>query len=177
MSRMSRVLPVFAIMAAASLAACGDRAGPNEAADAATGESTLAEDAVVPIQPGMWEHVTTVTGAQIPGAPPEMMQALIGQPTTVSSCVTKEQLAEGPEALFNQSDGQCVYEEFTMADGTMEVTGTCTNPQAPGPLTLTGSGTYDDTSYMARTAVTMAMPGGGELRIESDTAGRRTGDC
>lgn len=175
MSRMPRIVPVFAVVAAASLAACGDRS-ETEAADAAAPAAAPAASASVPVQPGMWEHVTTVTSADIPGAPPEMMSALIGQPTTISSCITQAELAEGPEALFSQGAGECRYTEFTMAGGTMTVAGTCNPPQAPGPMTLSATGTYTETSYATRSAVTMAVPGG-EMRIESDTAGRRTGDC
>ncbi len=148
MTRVLRLLPVACLLAAPAMAQ--------------------------EIQPGMWENTSTMTGAEIPGAPPEMLSALLGQANTMSSCLTQEQLDEGPEALFNQSDGQCVFDEFSMQGGRISFTGSCSGAQGAGTVALTG--TYTATSYETESVITGATPGG-QMRMTVAGSGRRTGDC
>ena len=126
------------------------------------------------LQPGMWEHSSTMTSAEIPGAPPEMMSAMLGQTNTTSSCITQEQLDQGAEALFNQSNGQCTYSEFSMESGHVSVAGTCNSPQ--GSANIAATGTYTSTTYESESTITASTPGG-EMRMEVEGSGRRTGDC
>lgn len=148
MIRILRVLPLAALCAAPAMA------------------QTL--------QPGIWEHTNTMTSAEIPGAPPEMMAALLGQTTTTSSCITQEQLDQGAQALFDQSNGQCDFSEFSMEGGRLHMVGSCAGPQ--GSANITANGTYTATTYESESMVTAATPGG-EMRIEATASGRRTGDC
>ena len=128
------------------------------------------------MQPGMWEITSTVTSIEMPGAPPEMAAAMAGQVTTLSQCVTAEQLANGPEAMFAQSDGQCEFSEFSMQGGQVKLVGACAAPGGQGQMTMATTGTYTATTYETEGTVEMAMPGGG-MKIQAAGAGRRTGDC
>ena len=128
------------------------------------------------LRPGMWEHTSTVTSMEMPGAPAGMGAAMAGQTTTISSCLTAEQLAEGPEALFNQSQGQCAYDNFEMGGGVVAASGACSAPGGQGAMTMVSSGTYTATTYEAKSTISMTMPGG-EMKIQAESSGRRTGDC
>jgi hypothetical protein len=128
------------------------------------------------LTPGMWEHSSTVKSMEMPGAPAGMAAGMTGQTTVTSSCLTAEQLAEGPEALFNQSEGQCSYDNFEMGGGRVAITGSCAAPGGQGNLQMVASGTYTDTTYESQSTISMAMPGG-EMKIEAEGSGRRTGDC
>lgn len=173
-----RALIMSAPLAAAlALAACGDgdEAAPGGAETAETA-TAAGGDASAEIQPGMWETTSTVTGVELPGAPPEMTAALIGQVSTASACVTAEQLANAPETMFAQSGQQCSFETFSLQGGRIEAAGTCAGQGGQAGAALTGTGTYTATTYEATTRIQMPTPGG-EMTIEADAVGRRTGDC
>lgn len=128
------------------------------------------------LDPGMWEHTSTITSAEMPSMPPDMASAMIGQETVTNACVTAEQLAQGPQALFDQTGGQCSYSTLTMSGGELSMSGSCSAPGGGGQMTMTATGTYTRTSYESQSTVSMGMPGG-EMKIEATGSGRRTGDC
>lgn len=148
------------------LAACG--------ADDAT-ESGVEIDFDPAAHAGLWEQTSTITNAEMPGAPPDVAATMNGQVTTTSYCVTAEDLAASPATLFNLR-AECDYDIFRMRDGRVEAAGSCAAPGGQGRMTLNGSGTYSATDYHATSLMSMTFPGG-EMRIEADTAGRRIGDC
>lgn len=161
-----RPLAAFASFAVLMLAACGaeEPAGP--------GVEVEFDPA---LYAGMWEQTSTITNAEMPGAPPDVAATMHGQVTTTSYCVTAEDMAERPATLFNLR-AECAYDTFTMRDGRIEAAGSCAGPGGQGRMTLSGSGAYSATDYHATSLISMNFPGG-EMRIEADTTGRRIGDC
>ena len=100
-----------------ALAACGKS---EEKAGKQTPEQVAKEMSSLKMRPGQWEATQEIVSASAPGMPAEMMKQMVGNKTTVSSCVTPEQ-TEKPSADFlaGQKNSDCTYENFSMENGRM----------------------------------------------------------
>jgi len=140
----------------------------------------------VSLQPGQWETTVQFTTIDMPGAPPgaaEAMRAMMGQPQTRSSCLTPEQAANPAGSIAAPGGGDnagCQFEPNPFANGTINLRGTCTNPQR-GNLQMTMTGNYTATTMEATVNQTMSAPpntpGPQSIRLEGRMTARRTGDC
>jgi hypothetical protein len=140
----------------------------------------------VTLQPGQWETTVQFTTIDMPGAPPgaaEAMRAMLGQPQTRSSCMTAEQAANPTGTIASPEGAQangCQFEPNGFAGGTINVRGTCSNPQR-GNLQMTMTGNYTATTMEATINQTMSAPpntpGPQSIRLEGRLTARRTGDC
>ena len=131
------------------------------------------------IEPGNWESVGQLEDIRTgPGAPPGMgdiMRAALGEDgITSQTCVTQEQIDQGPETMFNQTGGDCSYSEFSMADGVLHAVAACRGPQ--GDLVMTTNGTYTSTAY-STTMVMESDMGMGPMTMTFAVEGRRLGAC
>lgn len=139
----------------------------------------------VSLQPGQWESTVQFTTIDMPGAPPEMaqaMRAMLGQPQTRSSCMSAEEAANPSSRFASPEVGNsgCTFEPNGFANGTINVRGTCSNPQR-GNLQMTMTGNYTATTMEATINQTMTAPpntpGPQSIRLEGRMTARRTGDC
>lgn len=131
------------------------------------------------IQPGNWEAVGQLQDLQMgPGAPPGMadiMRSALGENgTTTQTCVTQEQIDQGPQTMFDQTDGDCSYSEFSMEDGVLHAVAQCTGPQ--GDMAMVTDGTYTATAYSTTMRMESDM-GMGPMTMVFTVEGRRTGPC
>lgn len=167
------------ILAAALLAAagCGERqeAGRNMSAN-----EVAAELRNVQIQPGLWEATSRVVDVSAPNLPVQLRDQMIARPATSRrNCITPEQAAR-PDANFfmSQAQANCSYRDFSMRNGRLQGTMSCTGGGMPGTMTTTMAGAYGPASYdMTMRMQTTGMPQGADMTIEARTTGRRVGDC
>ena len=163
-----------------ALAACGqseDKAGEQAPGGKQTPEQVAQEMSAIKMRPGQWEATQEIISASAPGMPPEAMQQMVGNKTTVSSCVTPEQ-AEKPSANFlsGQKNSNCTYEDFSMENGRMTGTMTCSGGGMPGKAVMKIAGDYSPLAYQMD--MEMNVGGGGmDMVVKARTTGRRTGEC
>ena len=157
-----------------ALAACGsaDKKGEQSAEDVAR------EMAALKMRPGQWEATNEVLSATAPGIPAEALRGMIGNKTSVQNCVTPEQ-AEKPSANFlaGQKDSDCTYQDFSMDDGRMTGTMSCTVPGMAGKTVMKMDGKYSPVAYDMNMDMEVSMPGGAKMNVKARTTGRRTGEC
>lgn len=166
----------FALAGALILAGCGDQAPQGRDMSA---EEVASELSGLQIQPGLWETSSEIVSADAPGMPREMLAGMRGQRNATRHCITPEQAAR-PDANFlaQQEQGNCTYRDFSMADGRMRGTMTCGADGSEGQMTMAMDGDYGPERYdLTMDMTTAGLPGGGEMRIEARTSGRRIGDC
>ena len=158
-----------------ALTACGQS---EEKAGKQTPEQVAKEMAALKMRPGQWEATQEILSATAPGMPPEVVRQMVGGKTTVSNCVTPEQ-AEKPSASFlaGQKGSDCTYENFSMDNGRMTGTMTCSGGTIPGKMVMKVQGDYSPLAYQMDMETNMAMPGGAEMVVKARTTGRRTGEC
>ena len=142
-------------------------------------EMAAAADRIDKPKPGRWEVDAEVLELQIPGMPPEMASMM--EPNFAAMfggqayCMTEEEAEAGPEALWEDTSGQCEWEKFEVGNGRSESIANCTDPNG-GSVRVEMTGTYSDDAYSATNTMTLSMPGGdGLVKVKVD--GRHAGAC
>ncbi len=159
-----------------ALAACGqgEEKGRKQSA-----QEVAKEMAALKMEPGQWQVTNEILSATAPGLPEAAVKQMVGQKTTVSNCVTPEQAAK-PSANFlaAQKNSNCSYRNFSMEDGRMTGTMTCSGGQVPGEMEMKMAGEYSARSYDMNTDMdAKGMPGGMTMTIKARTSGRKVGEC
>lgn len=171
--------------AAAALAACGskDEAGGNASAVAATNaaapSNTATANASTPsasagapaqggglsLEPGLYEVKATIGAGGANGT------------HKATNCLTREEVAKANAGLFTDKENKsCTQDGFTVANGRIQGTMTCSGGDIPGKATVTMSGTYSSTAYDMDQK--MAIDAGGmKMNVETHISGRRVGEC
>lgn len=129
--------------------------------------------AATPIQPGKWTTTVTILDMTMANGPPGLGVILRGHPTSMSSCITPAQAAQGPHAAVERSGGNCRYTSFSMAAGRIQSTMVCN--QGGGAMTMRATGTYTPTSMSME--ATGRSTGPNAMTMRSRTVSRRTGGC
>lgn len=124
------------------------------------------------IQPGKWENRVEILDVQLKGAPPGIAAAMKGRPVVVTSCVTPQQAASGPQAAMN-ADKSCRFVRYSAAGGKIASELVCARPG--GTMRVVSQGTYTPTSYAV--SGTGVMSGRMSMTMKSLTTGRRLGGC
>jgi hypothetical protein len=157
-----------------ALAACGSAEKKGEQ----SAEEVAKEMSALKMRPGQWEATNEVISATAPGIPADALRAMVGNKTTASNCVTPEQ-AEKPSANFlaGQKGSDCTYQDFSMDDGRMTGTMSCTVPGMPGKTVMKMNGKYSPVAYDMNMDMEVAIPGGAKMNVKARTTGRRTGEC
>lgn len=161
-----------------ALAACGP-AEQKEAGRDMTPDEVAAELAGVQIEPGLWESSAEVVEVEAPGMPPELVEQMKGPRTTSRNCISPEQ-ARRPDANFlaAQQESDCSYRDFSMRDGRMSGTMTCTGGAGEGEMEMRMEGEYGPRSYdMTMTMAGEGMGEGAQMTMRVRTQARRIGDC
>jgi Tfp pilus assembly protein PilP len=158
-----------------ALAACGKS---EEKAGKQTPEQVAKEMGSLKMRPGQWEATQEILSATAPGMPAEAMRQMVGNKTTVSSCVTPEQ-ADKPSANFlaGQKNNNCTYEDFSMENGRMTGTMTCSGGGVPGKVVMKVAGDYSPLAYQMDMDMNIAAAPGMNMVVKARTVGRRTGEC
>lgn len=163
-------------LALLSLAGCSE---PEEKSGQMSAEQVAQEMSKMKMEPGQWEATNQILSASAPGVPPEALRQLVGQSNTVSNCVTPEETSR-PSASFlaGQKNSDCTYQDFSLDNGKMTGTISCTGGALPGTLVMKMNGDYGPRSYAMNMDMTAAnMPGGITMDIKAKTTARRVGEC
>ncbi|OYY75624.1 MAG: hypothetical protein B7Y43_18760 [Sphingomonas sp. 28-62-20] len=124
------------------------------------------------ILPGKWENRVEIIDVKMPGGPPGVAAAMRGRPTTVTSCITPQQAAMGPQAALN-ADKACRFLRYSAQGGRIASELVCTRPS--GTMRMTSQGSYTPTSYAV--TGTGVMTGKMRMTMTTKTTGRRIGGC
>lgn len=126
------------------------------------------------IQAGQWESTSQITSVEGEGLPPGMADMMTSQVQTTSYCMTQAEIDDNPQAMFDQSDGQCQYTDFNMGGGRLDATAVCNTPQ--GSMQMEMSGTYTATTFQSENRMVMNTPMG-NITMTAKSSGKRTGAC
>lgn len=126
------------------------------------------------IQAGEWESTSQIMTVEGEGLPPGMADMMTSQVHTTSHCITQEEIDDSPQAMFDQSEGQCQYTDFNMGGGKLDATAVCNTPQ--GSMQMEMTGTYTSTTYESRNKMVMNTPVGA-ITMNAKASGKRTGAC
>jgi len=131
--------------------------------------------AAVKLQPGQWETTVEVTNLSMsdksPAAP-----GIIGKKTTVSNCITPEQVEKPEAALFTGGSSNCKYDNLYMSDGRLSSSMTCTQPGRSGNSSSMVDGSYTATTFDA-TVETQTYSGSHDFKMDAKVSGHRIGEC
>lgn len=139
----------------------------------------LAATSALAIEPGEWTTSTRMTDIQLPADMPAEMGAMMRRMmmenvTTASSCITQEQIDNAPQQMFRETQGECDYSHFEMANGVLDAAAQCRSDQGNMDMTMTGS--YTDTTYAMEMHMVLDGPMG-QMQMTAHTDGQRTGPC
>lgn len=130
--------------------------------------------------PGEWETTSQLVAMDVPGVPPEVLKANLGQVNRFKSCMTAE-MAKEPDANFftnNSGTTSCKNERFDMSGGRLQAAMVCTDRNVPGQMRMTVDGRYTPDSYEATSTMERSDgPEGSNMKMTAKTSGRRTGAC
>ncbi len=144
----------------------------------AAGALALATSAAA-IEPGNWSSTMRTVDIDLPGEMPAQVSDMIRtqmmqNARSSTSCVTQEDIDNAPEQMFDQTEGQCEYSRFEMADGVLDAEAQCATEQGTMNMTMTGS--YTDTTYSMVSNVQMQSPMGA-MNMTAEIEGERIGEC
>ncbi len=174
---MKRTAPL--IVATFALAACGQPASTTTTVttNSETGSVTSSTSSNAPLtaaslnlQPGKWESTISVSDMELNGvrrsAPP-------GTGQKVTTCVTPELAAKGPDQMMRQAGMECSTNTVVYADGKVTGQRTCKTPV--GTMTSVMSGTYSPTTVSVDADATV----NGRLTIKEKVhyEAHRVGEC
>jgi hypothetical protein len=168
-----------AMLAALSLSACGKSDTGPKTMDQAKEEAAKLERP----KPGLYTQAMTVTKFEIPGAPPEMAEAMKGAMAKAQEhqfCLTAEMAEKGFRDMFDKVGGQgeCKYDRFDVSGGKIDAVLQCANA-AEGKGTITMAGTVGEEGSDVN--VTVAQQGGkapmANANIAMHLVSKRIGDC
>jgi hypothetical protein len=181
-------------LSALLLAACGTESTTQSAAR--TGDVSLTNASVAEVakqaaaakaggaasfEPGEWETVVTIEGANIPGMPAVAAKAMEGLKrarTSVRSCMTPEQAAKPDEAMFAGKGVNCRFDRYVMMDGRLDATMSCAGEGGGERAVIAMKGGFTRTSFNLINSMTAApMPGHPKVAMQSRVTGKRLGAC
>ncbi|MEO0906164.1 MAG: DUF3617 domain-containing protein [Pseudomonadota bacterium] len=173
----------FALSSALALAACGG-GGPTDAdgdgeitMDEMRAEVASAGSALRP-EAGKYAVTMTMVNVDIPGAPPEMVDAMGSMMNTSTEfCLSEEDASKGfEEALSEGQDDSCTIERFDLDGGKIDMAMTCT-PQEGGTMQVAMTGDVSPTRTAINVVTKGNLPPMGEANIEMNMVQERIGDC
>lgn len=175
---MKRITIIAAAGAALLVAGCS---GGNADADG-NGQISVkeaadkAKDAMPRPQPGLYKTTVTMTGLEIPGMPPEMAGHGAGLTTTSEHCLTEAEVEKGfGELVKKGQDGECSYERFALAGGTIDAVMVCNAQGRTARMEMTGTTTETGADLSAKMA--MEFDGAGKGTMSFTAKHERLGDC
>lgn len=97
---------------------------------------------------------------------------------TNDQCITEEHFQEGPNSFTGRQQNQdmenCSMVEYTMEGGEVAMHMEC--KVEDGEVTFVGSGQYSDNDFVIGNTMTMKAMGM-EMKMNTTTTGKRSGDC
>ena len=170
----------YGVLAAAMmLGACGapdaDADGDGEISQAEIGAAIDAADEIKP-EPGKYRATMTVVEADIPGAPPEMIEMMRQSMTRTNEiCITPAEAENGFREAFSQQNEDCTVNRFALDGGDIDMAMTCSGQAESMEMAL--SGTVAPTRSDLRMTMQGDVPGMGAMNIAMTMKQERIGDC
>lgn len=130
--------------------------------------------------PGQWETRIEMLSMDMPGMPgggvgKQVMDKMLGEPMTVSSCMTPEEARKPNARIFSgKGDSSCIYRNFSMAGGKLDATLVCPAEGPGGETVMTQTGEFTGDSFALQTDMKVGDSG---MRMKARVTGKRTGDC
>ena len=172
----------FASVAALSLvAACSGTTKTDADGDGAISAEEIADasaDAVKP-EAGKYRSVTTAAEIDIPGAPPQAIEAMKAGMTgqTNEYCLTQEEVDKGFEQMaMGAQDGDCEFSQFDVDGGSINAKMSC-NTVDENTMTMTMVGEATKTSMEMNMTMEGELPGMGATKMVIDVSHERIGEC
>lgn len=168
-----------ALLAALSLSACGKSDSGPKTMEQAKQEAAKMERP----KPGLYTQAMTVTKFEIPGAPPEVADAMKGAMAKAQEhqfCLTQEMSEKGYRDMFDKvgGNGECKYDRFDVSGGKIDAVLQCASA-SEGKGTITMSGTVSEEGSDVNVA--MEQQGGkapmANAKIAMHLVSKRIGDC
>lgn len=168
-----------AVLAALSLSACGQSDTGPKTTEQAKQEAAKLERP----KPGLYGQAMTVTKFDIPGAPPEVANAMkqaMAKGQEHQFCLTQEMADKGYRDMFDKvgGEGDCKYDRFDVSGGKLDAVIQCANA-AEGKGTITMSGTVSEDGSDVN--LSMEQQGGkapmANTKIAMHVVSKRIGDC
>ncbi len=130
-----------------------------------------AAHAQLQMQPGQWQFHMNITSFDMPGAPPQAVEAIKKQ-TTTGRCITPAEATAGPLEMMKNRDN-CKITRQTIDKGKFDAVLVCDRPD--GTLTQTVTGNVAPT----RLAINAAIERTGQKAMKMTTVmtAERVGDC
>lgn len=180
---MQRLLGCAVLLGLVS--ACGQKADV-ELKNASVEDVAAATKSAQKLEPGLWKTTVEIVSVDLPGMPAaqkgmadSMANAMKSRKNVSEHCVTKEE-SEKPPAKMLGGDGNCTFENFKMAGGTLDAKMVCKPSAQPGQMTMTMNGSFGGESYALDSQMTMSgMTGapGASMVVKAKTTGQRVGEC
>lgn len=168
-----------ALLAALSLSACGKSDTGPKTMDQAKKEAAKLERP----KPGLYSQSMTVTKFEIPGAPPEVANAMKGAMAKAQEhqfCLTPEMAEKGFRDMFDKVGGQgdCKYDRFDVNGGKLDAVIQCANAtEGKGKITMSGMVNEEGSDVN----VSVEQQGGkapmANTQIAMHLVSKRIGDC
>lgn len=175
---MKKIAMVASLALLASACSGGDADADGDGEISAEEARAEMASANIKPEPGQYKMSMTFKTAEIPGAPPEMMDMLgKSMSNTIEYCLTQEEADKGfEEALTREQDDSCKITKMDMNGGTIDMAMTCEDDTS-GTMNITMNGDVSPTE----SDLTMKMKGNipqlGEANIEMNMKQERIGDC
>jgi len=175
--------PLTLGLLALSLSACGggtdaDSDGDGEVtAEEAQGLVERSGDQIKP-EPGKYRAEMTFINADMPGAPPEMVE-MMGESMTNSYefCLTPEMAEQGfGEAMKGSQSDNCTINQFNIDGNAIDMAMSCDDPNA-GQMEMTMNGTISSTSSDITMVSKGTMGQMGDVEFEMSVQQERIGEC
>ncbi len=174
MKRMVLVAAAAALVAGCSGSENADADGNGEVSMAEAAKAAEAQG--LKPEPGQYKTTVTMTEIAIPGMPPEMKGHGAGMARTIEYCVNEKDVEGGYEQMLKQGqNGECSFEKFSLAGGTINAVMVCQTPQGSTRMMMNGSATPTTSDYTA--SMTMNLDGAGEGTMTFTGRSERIGDC
>jgi len=156
-----RALALLPLLFAAS---CGDGPAENKAAPAAAAPS-----------PGQWELTSQVTRFRKADQGTARIDTPVGTRTTQNLCVAPGDRL--PTELFSGDGFNCSYATYYVRNGRANVTVNCRREGLAGDIPMTVDGTFTADGVTLHRNLRTVLTGDGDVEIDTDITGRRTGTC
>ncbi|MCW3836580.1 DUF3617 domain-containing protein [Sphingomonas canadensis] len=177
MPRLTTFAPLIAVLA---LAACNQ--GPSVSLTNASPEEVAAKSkeagAAPQMKPGKWETKIEVLEFEMPGTDsmPKQLAAQIKEramkPTTISSCMTEEDVKR--PNFGGKDESKCKFDKYEMSNGKIEAVMSC--PGEGGEMKMVTNGSFEAETFAVEQAMDVSGPMG-KMHTRARVSGKRVGDC
>lgn len=162
-----------ALTAALFLAVCGHPAGSGPAANAGASDAPAAAPPEN-LPAGQWELTSEVIRFMSADSRPLILMK-VGDHASASVCVGGG--PQAPAALFVEAGYDCTMPSHYVRNGLLDVTLRCRRRDLPGEIDQAIQGEYTDGTLTYRRDIRTEFATDGNVQIEQEVRGRRTGDC